>query len=112
MRTGRIYIQYDDGDEQWVHLNKVCYLQLTGTATTDQRPDNPKISDLHIGSRVSVWWQTEERFYSGTVKRVKDLSLPNAHRVFYDDGDQSCLSPVSVSWNGRYKVQSRAIETA
>ena len=86
-RNGRIHIRYDDGDEQWVQLSKLCYLLLTDPMV-DQRADNPDISSLHVGSRVSVWWQTEERFYDGTVKKIKELSLLNPHRIVYDDGDK------------------------
>ena len=84
---GRVYIQYDDGDEQWVQLSKVCYLVLADPSL-DQRADNPKISDLRIGCRVSVWWQTEERFYDGTLKKIKNSSPTSPHRIFYDDGDK------------------------
>ena len=87
LRNGRVYIQYDDGDEQWVQLSKVCYLGLTDPAV-DQRVDNPQLSSLAVGTRISVWWQTEERFYTGTVNKIKDLSLPNPHRIIYDDGDK------------------------
>ena len=65
----------------------MCYLLLTDP-TVDQRADNPKISDLAAGTRVSVWWQTEERFFDGTIQKIEDLSLPNPHRVIYDDGDK------------------------
>ena len=92
LRSGRVYIHYDDGDEQWVRLNKVCYLQLTGTATTDQRPDNPAISTLLIGTRVSVWWQGDKQFFEGTLVERKDPRNQDPHRVQYDDGDEEWLN--------------------
>ena len=55
--NGKVYIRYDDSDEQWIHLEEVSYFLLTET-DADRRPDNPPLSRLEIGTRLSVWWQS------------------------------------------------------
>ena len=85
---GRVYFEYDNGEDKWLNTNDLgCCLLLTNPLV-DQRVDNPKLSDVKPGSRVSVWWQSDQQFFNGTVKRVMGLAChPLPHRVIYDDGD-------------------------
>jgi hypothetical protein len=84
--NGRVRIKYDDGDKEWMHYDENKLLILKGDSM-DQRPDNPNVVDLQVGSRVSVWWQAEKEFFSGTLSKIKTSKL-KPHRVKYDDGDK------------------------
>ena len=90
--NGKVYIRYDDGDKQWIHLEEVSYFFLTDPAT-DRRPDNPPLSHLEIGTRLSVWWQSEKEFFEGTlVEKRKDRQSMDPHRVEYADGDEEWVN--------------------
>jgi len=44
---------------------------------------------IEVNSRVLVWWPYEEKYYSGTVDRIKvNSSDPDPHHILYDDGDR------------------------
>jgi hypothetical protein len=44
---------------------------------------------IEVNSRVLVWWPSEEKYYSGTVDRIKvNSSDPDPHHILYDDGDK------------------------
>jgi len=44
---------------------------------------------IEVNFRVLVWWPYEERYYSGTVDRIKvNSSDPDPHHILYDDGDK------------------------
>ena len=89
--SGSLYLHYDDGDEQLIDLEEVTYVILRDPST-DQRPDNPAISTLLIGTRVSVWWQGDKQFFEGTLVERKDPRNQDPHRVQYDDGDEEWLN--------------------
>jgi hypothetical protein len=42
---------------------------------------------IEVNSRVLVWWPYEEKFYSGTVDRIK-VNSSDPHHILYDDGDR------------------------
>ena len=86
-----MYVRYDDGDKQWVHLERRAHVALSDPST-DQRPDNPPISSLTIGTRMSVWWQGDEEFFEGSLAEKKDPQLQYPHRVVYDDGDEEWVN--------------------
>lgn len=52
---------------------------------------SPKVGKKVVGCRVAVWWQSDERFYPGTIEFFDGSSKTNAgrrvHRVLYDDGE-------------------------
>jgi len=55
-----------------------------GPRGTTHNP-NPSISDVHIGSRISVFWPDDDKYYAGVVSAYNpDRFL---HTITYDDGD-------------------------
>ena len=42
---------------------------------------------IEVNSRVLVWWPYEEKYYSGTVDRIK-VNSSDPHHILYDDGDK------------------------
>ena len=83
--NGKVRVHYDDGDKEWVKWDTRKCLLLSGSAE-DQRPDNPKVADLRVGSRLSVWWNGERAFFLGRLSKIK-ASRPKPHYIEYEDGD-------------------------
>ena len=46
-------------------------------------PEEPPVP---IGSRLRVWWEEEEAWFTGTVKEY--VVDDDTHLVVYDDGDE------------------------
>jgi len=60
---------------------------------------------IKVNSRVLVWWPYEERYYSGTVDRIKvNSSDPDPHHILYDDGDKQ--------WTNLYYCDFKHIDAA
>ena len=64
---------------------------------SDSRPPSSQPA-VPVGSRIRVWWQADQMWYSGTVKAYTDAV--DTHLVVYDDGDQrnEALSNPCLSW--------------
>ena len=91
--NGKAFVQYDDGDKQWVRLQEVDYVLLCDSdSASNQRPDNPPISALTIGTRVIVWWQGDLEFFEGTLFEMDNSRPQDPHRVVYDDGDEEWVN--------------------
>ena len=86
-----MYVRYDDGDKQWVHLEERAHVVLSDPPE-DQRPDNPPLSSLNIGTRVSVWWQGDKEFFEGNLVEMEDSQSQDPHRIVYDDGDEEWVN--------------------
>ena len=87
----QLYVRYDEEeDKEWVAYRKDRILNLKYVC---QRPDNPNIHELHIGSRVSVWWSYEKLYFHGTLTQIRykeNISKP--HFIQYDDGDEQWVN--------------------
>ena len=53
--------------------------------TADARPPSVQPA-APVGSRIRVFWQADQAWYSGTIKAYTDAV--DTHLVVYDDGDQ------------------------
>ena len=51
-----------------------------------ERPSARELGHSLVGSRVTVWWEEDEAWYSGTVRAYSDAL--GEHLVCYDDGEQ------------------------
>ena len=65
--------------------------------TVDARPPSVQPA-APVGSRIRVFWQADQAWYSGTIKAYTDSV--DTHLVVYDDGDQrnEALSDPSLRW--------------
>ena len=65
--------------------------------TADARPPSVQPA-APVGSRIRVFWQADQAWYSGTIKAYTDAV--DTHLVVYDDGDQrnEALSDPSLRW--------------
>lgn len=91
-----VWIEYDDGDKDWMNINKQKWRQST-------KPDRfimkeplsfiqkqEKIAKLNVGSRIVVWWPKENEYYAGTIVEIRTSGSSNKkkpHHIQYDDGD-------------------------
>jgi len=70
--TKPYHIEYDDGDKEWVDLQKKKYYLIS-----------EKNGNVLLGSRISVYWSDDEVFYDGRVTKQKKDG--NHVHVEYDD---------------------------
>jgi len=76
----KYWIQYDDGDSEWMDTSETEFID--GSKDTG----NPYVSNLSVGSRVSVWWHLEKKYFLASVSQL-DPSRAKPHFLKYDDGD-------------------------
>ena len=115
-------ILYDDCDAQWHDLSQFQWKVLRspqhtnlkrarlegddGIAMSDslsddasadtEVPDATKGASLHVGTRISVMWEAERRWFSGGVQRFDGTDA--THRVLYDDGDEKWHELSKFQW--------------
>lgn len=87
------FLQYDDGDEEWIDFRHHRFRILSSARKDSFEPPNGKrggccadISQVSIGSRLSVWWPQEKEFFDCTVTRNRDHK--RSFYLEYDDGDR------------------------
>jgi hypothetical protein len=100
-------IAYDDGEKEWLDLSKQPFKllpssdsddELSATRTSDSDSSDEDhyayddfvygaVDNLKIGSRIAVWWPSEKKYFSGTLKKMDDDSR-KPYFVKYDDGDE------------------------
>ena len=85
------FLEYDDGDEEWIDLRQHKVRILAGAAGDESASLNQKgwcrdLSRVWIGSRLAVWWPAEEEFFYCTVTRHRDHK--RCFYLEYDDGDR------------------------
>lgn len=119
-RKPSLFLEYDDGEEEWIDFRDHEFLVLANgsdkSATTDNadnddkpsRPSkkrktdasppstrhraNPDMALVDIGSRVSVWWSGDEEFFDGTITRKRETKRSKKpFHVEYDDGDHEWI---------------------
>ena len=44
------------------------------------------VDNVHVSSRISVWWPGEKKYYDGTVKTIDQSRKP--YFMEYDDDDE------------------------
>ena len=78
--------------------------------TVDARPPSVQPA-APVGSRIRVFWQADQAWYSGTIKAYTDAV--DTHLVVYDDGDQrnEALSDPSLRWELLEPPLSSSCET-
>lgn len=111
---------YDDGEREWIDLNKNKFRLLD--AVSDQRErsqkdtendnstiakhsisDRPQLSErslsseivhfIGVGDRVAVYWEGEKKYFNGTVVDERQSSMHKRLKVQYDDGDLEWINP-------------------
>ena len=85
---------------------------------TDAEPDFARSlgCDL-IGVRVSVWWEGDSKWYSGTVR---DFSALGEHLILYDDGEQQqeildecrCVMPLPTTPDAKSLTRVSGVQMA
>lgn len=46
------------------------------------------VDKLKVGSRISIWWTSEKRYFDGTIKKIiSDTGCRRPYFIKYDDGD-------------------------
>ena len=56
-----------------------------------------------IGSRIRVWWEGENRWFSG---RVQNYSSSRGHFVIYDDGERTFEDLCEARWSHQHHTDS------
>ena len=109
----RFYVEYDDGDSEWIDLRRRKYRRsdlhsaktkqdsvraIAGRPSTrhEEKVTHRKrlgnVSKLSAGSRVSVWRSKGREYFKGTVVSIDPITSSASesdqpHYVVYDDGD-------------------------
>ena len=45
-----------------------------------------RVSSVALGTRLWVWWDYDQKWYSGTVRDYNQVN--DSHLIVYDDGEQ------------------------
>jgi hypothetical protein len=81
----KVLVQFEERGSKWFSLRKykVHLLGISdlfvGTLNVEE------LNSVKVGTRLSIWWSGEKRFYTGTVTKFDKASCK--HFVEYDDGD-------------------------
>lgn len=90
------FLEYDDGDEEWIDFRHHKFRILS--KAEEESPASPvvrkdgrsaDISQVWIGSRLSVWWPEEKEYFDCTVTRYRDHR--RSFYLEYDDGDREWI---------------------
>jgi len=101
----KAFVLYDDGDEGWVNL-ETGEAELDDVACDDDDGDDgipesatkrQKIEEVTIGSMITVYWPSEDQWYSGTVTRLNEAKKNEAF-VLYSDGDKGWVNLDTDDW--------------
>ena len=100
---GKVFIEYDDGDADWMDPSETKWRasrkpdvflmrETDRTRKKQKRIDN----NLVVGSRLSVYWPKEKEWYTGTLAEILDDDKNNnnknrPHHIKYDDGDEEWI---------------------
>ena len=111
----RFYIEYDDGDHEWIDVRKRKFRHVDESSATitpsdsstdagrrrKRKQKSSKIrkgdaNKLRAGARVSVWKSKEKAYVVGTLVTIGDVSdgrtkasrYGQPHHVVYDNGDE------------------------
>ena len=76
---------------------RACAAAASLAWTADARPPSVQPA-APVGSRIRVFWQADQAWYSGTIKAYTEAV--DTHLVVYDDGDQrnEALGEPSLEW--------------
>lgn len=44
------------------------------------------VDNVHVGSKLAIWWSKEKKYFNGKVKKMNDSRKP--YFILYDDGDE------------------------
>lgn len=97
-RKNKLYVEYDDGEREWLDLHKttIRILQDTKSSSHDSSGTgkiNTQAKGLKVGSRVSIWWPAEKEYFDAKVARiVHSQNCKKPHFVEYDDGDSEWIN--------------------
>jgi len=80
----RVFVEYDDGDSEWVDLKKS---KVKPDVSASGRNVDAILKAVVQGSRVSVWWPAEKKYFPAEVRKIV-ASKPKHHFLVYDDGDE------------------------
>lgn len=111
---------YDDGEREWIDLNKNKFRLLDAVSDQLDRSqkdtendnstiakhsilDRPQLSErslsseivhfIGVGDRVAVYWEGEKKYFNGTVVDERQSSMHKRLKVQYDDGDIEWINP-------------------
>lgn len=95
-------VSFDHGEEEWISLRQHRFRLLQGEKaekTTDEEttilPNAPsqilvdlngKPHHISVGSKISVWWPDEKRFFRCTVTMKRAQKMP--HFLAYENGER------------------------
>ncbi|CAB9518578.1 helicase [Seminavis robusta] len=86
-KDGTFHVRYDDGESEWVSPDAFQFKFLKDGKSA--KLDNGKVellAKLAKGTRVAVWWPSEEEYFNATVMKICNDNV-NPHYLWYDDGD-------------------------
>mmetsp|Transcript_18889 Transcript_18889/g.31236 ORF Transcript_18889/g.31236 Transcript_18889/m.31236 type:complete len:241 (+) Transcript_18889:50-772(+) len=86
-QRGQVFVDYDDGDGEWVDVQK-RKVKLADSDDSRGRTHASRVdvSNIYVESRVSVWWPAEEEYFDATVTDIDDSNY-TPFFLEYDDGD-------------------------
>lgn len=108
------FIEYDDGDEEWLNLRQQKFILLQTSSveagaepdleslggaeiTDDNGYDFPGPPGILVGSRISVWWPHEKQYYDCTITKRRDCK--KGFYLEYDDGDREWLDLTKAKYS-------------
>jgi hypothetical protein len=101
------FLEYDDGEKEWINFSehnfrlqsetklqraerlkkRLAYMSELSSSATG--PKSSTDLQVEVGSRVSVFWPEERRYYEGTMTRQRNKKNP--FFVEYDDGEKEWM---------------------
>ncbi|KAL3925304.1 MAG: hypothetical protein SGILL_000493 [Bacillariaceae sp.] len=79
-----------DAEKEWLNLSDFGWKKSSKTLREKKLEDTAKrkkVECLQVGTRISVWWSGDNRFFSGIIKSI-DFQKKKPHYIHYDDGDK------------------------
>jgi hypothetical protein len=101
------FLEYDDGEKEWINFSEHSFrlqsktkpqrverlkkrlASMSELSSSATGPKSSKDLKVEVGSRVSVFWPEERRYYEGTLTRQRNKKNP--FFVEYDDGEKEWM---------------------
>jgi len=90
-----VYVEYDDGDKEWVNLQSTQHYFLSKDVKLDdaKKKQCSNIVNVSVGSRVSIYWPAEKEYFDGIVTSIcTDKMSTKPYYIEYDDGDKERIN--------------------
>jgi hypothetical protein len=79
-----------DHEKEWLDLSAYQWKKSSKSAREKKLEDaakRKKVESLKVGSKISVFWPKEKKFFLGKVERI-NFGKKKPHYILYDDGDK------------------------